>query len=513
MRDASRTLLLWAALLSPGLAFAAVASHGPLSSVRWVDPTAAFAVIVALTALCLIGALIVLVVGRRAGLAEITILGAALAVQSFLSLVHGLTVPGVLLGDNDAVVLAAFISVPAALVVGLPLLAPAATPLRLVARHWWSWCVAALSAVAIAGLALLLRPDAVPAPTPGSPFVILVAAASLAGVLVLSLRHLRLYRLGRRRASLCASVGFLYLGLSTLVWLGAAPFSLGWWGAHAADGLGVLAAALGLVLAHRRDGSIAATLAPVVNRDPLVALELGLTPVVHRFIAALEDKDLVTRDHVVRVGELAMRVGVRADLAPERIHALGLGALLHDVGKLNAPTRILQKAGPLTDEEFDLMKSHTLWGTEMMMSSPLLAGAARFVRWHHERADGTGYPDGLDDDRIPLEAAIISVCDAWDAMTFTRPYRPGMEHQRALGILIEGAGSQWRPDAVGLLARELEENGPIETPLYDGIGRDRSLARGAGEESLPAICPDALPAGVPDRKAAGHPSGDAAALK
>ena len=235
-----------------------------------------------------------------------------------------------------------------------------------------------------------------------------------------------------------------------------------------------------------------------------MALELGLTPVVHRFIAALERKDMVTRDHVVRVGELAMRVGVRADLAPERIHALGLGALLHDVGKLDAPPDILQKAGPLTDEEFDLMKHHTVRGAEMMSSSPLLAGAAPFVRWHHERGDGDGYPDGIDDEEIPLEVAIISVCDAWDAMTFTRPYRPGMDHGRALGILLEGAGSQWSPAAVGLLARELEENGPIETPLYDGIGRGGPPAMGPGEDDLTAVCPDALPAGVRSPSATGR---------
>ena len=493
-RHSPRALLAWAALASPGLVFVALVAESPLAAATLTEPLLAFAVIVTMTALCLGGAAVVISVGWRSRLAEVAILGSALAIQSFLSMVHGLTVPGALFGANDAVVLAAFVSVPAALLAALPLVLPDGPARRAIARHWRAWCAAMLTVAAVFGAVLLEWPNAAPAPAPGSPFVAAVAAASLAGALVLSLRQLSLYRVGGRLASFGASLGFLYLGLSTLVWLGAAPYSLGWWGAHIADGLGVLAAALGLVLAHRRDGTIASALAPVVNRDPLVALELGLTPVVHRFIAALHQKDLVTRDHVVRVGELAMRVGLRANLEPERIHVLGLGALLHDVGKLSAPTAILRKAGPLTDEEFDLMKRHTVWGADLMMSSPLLAPAATLVRWHHERSDGNGYPDGLDEPRIPLEAAIISACDAWDAMTFNRPYRPGMDHGVALGILLDGAGSQWSRLAVGLLARELEENGAIETPLYDDVGRGEQIATSTGEEGLPPVCSDALPA-------------------
>jgi len=491
-----RAVSVWAIAASPGVAFVALTTHDPLAELAWPRPIVAFVVIVSMTTLCLAGAAVVIAAGWRNRLAEVGILGAALAVQSLLSLIHGLLVPGALLGANSAVSVAAFASAPAALLTALPLIFSDAPALRAVGRVWRTWALTALVGAASLGIGLVLWPDLVPAPRPGAPAVIVVALCTLAGTLVLSLRQLGLFRLARRRASLVASMGFLYFGLSTLVWVGAAPYSLAWWGAHGADGVGVLLAALGLVIAHHRDRSIAATLAPVVNRDPLVALELGLTPPVHRFIAALDGKDLVTRDHVVRVGELAMRVGLRAGLPPETNHALGLGALLHDVGKLNAPTEILQKSGPLTDNEFAIMKRHTVWGAELMMSSPLLAPAAMFVRSHHERFDGRGYPDGLRGDQIPLEVAIISVCDAWDAMTFTRPYRPGMDHQIALEILREGAGTQWSPVAVALLGRELEENGPIDIPLYDRIGRAGSHAEPPGADDPPAVCPEALPSGV-----------------
>ncbi|MEW6583285.1 MAG: HD domain-containing phosphohydrolase, partial [Actinomycetota bacterium] len=306
--------------------------------------------------------------------------------------------------------------------------------------------------------------------------------------------HLRLFRIGGRVASLSASVGVLYLGLSTLVWLGAEPYSVAWWGAHAADGVGVLLAAAGLGLAHRRDGSLVPTLAPVVNRDPLVALELGLTPVVHRFVAALSEKDPVTRHHVVRVGELAMRVGVRSGLDPDRLRALGLGALLHDIGKLMIPDAVLTKPGPLTDEEFRVMTTHTTWGFDLMSTSPLLAPAAPLVRWHHERVDGTGYPDGLSGDAIPVEAGLISVCDAFDAMTWSRPYRDGMAVEAALAVLQEGAGSQWDPRAVALVTAEITESGPVATPLFDRVGEGDLRAGDSREGGVVAVCGEALPA-------------------
>lgn len=109
------------------------------------------------------------------------------------------------------------------------------------------------------------------------------------------------------------------------------------------DGVGVLFAAGGLAWAHWRDRSLAWVLSPVLTREPLTALGLGLTPVVHDFIAALGHKDEVTRQHVVRVAELAMRSGERAKLDPVALRAVGLGGLLHDVGKLLTPDAILTK--------------------------------------------------------------------------------------------------------------------------------------------------------------------------
>jgi len=484
----SRRTTIWIAATLPAFAFMAVTARGPLAGASWVAPRVLFWFVLVVASLCAIGAGVVLAVGWRRRLAELAVLGAALSSLSVLSIAHGVTTPGVLYGANPATAAAAFLAVPFALFAAAPVLLPDSTMSRALGRAWRAWTVAAPAASTGLAALLLARPGSIPVPAMGSPLALVVMAAALAGCLALSWRHLRLYRLGLRPASLVASVGFGHLGASTIVWAAEGPFSLGFWGAHVIDAAGVLTAAAGLALAHRRDRSLAAMLAPVVNRDPLIALELGLTPTVHRFVAALEQKDPITREHVVRVGELAMRAGVRAGLAPERLRAVGLAALLHDVGKLFTPDDILTKPGRLTDDEFAEIKRHTVDGEQLMRSSPLLAPAADLVRWHHERADGTGYPDGLRAGELPAEVGILSVCDAWDAMTFSRHYRAALSEPDALEILREGAGSQWTTAAVELVSAELAAGGAVVTPRFAGIGR-----ADANDHEQAAVCREVIP--------------------
>lgn len=117
--------------------------------------------------------------------------------------------------------------------------------------------------------------------------------------------------------------------------------------------------------------------------------------------------------------------------------------MLHDVGKLGVDDGVLNKAGRLSPDEYEHVKTHTLIGEQLVAQSPLLAPIAPIVRHHHERVDGNGYPDRLAGEEIPLLARIVSVCDAYDAMVHTRQYRTGMATTTARHILLEHAGSQW----------------------------------------------------------------------
>jgi putative two-component system response regulator len=164
---------------------------------------------------------------------------------------------------------------------------------------------------------------------------------------------------------------------------------------------------------------------------------------------ALEAKDEYTRDHSYRVASTS--VAIAHELRPgddEFVDRLRTAALFHDIGKIGVPEAILAKPGKLTDDEWESIKRHPEIGETILrpiFRDPIMLAV---VRNHHERVDGYGYPDGLVGDNIALEARIVAVADAFDAMTSARPYRQAMPKQRALEILSEGRGTQWDASVV-----------------------------------------------------------------
>ncbi len=170
--------------------------------------------------------------------------------------------------------------------------------------------------------------------------------------------------------------------------------------------------------------------------------------IVATLIEAVEAKDRFNRGHSRRVAELAGRFAKILSLPRREAELLETGAKLHDIGKIGIPEEILNKPGRLTDQEFDVIKSHPVIGEQILLPLEFLADARPIVRHHHERWDGSGYPDGLKGAEIPRPAAILSICDAYDALTSDRPYRPGLPAIEALAILEKGAGTQWHPDLV-----------------------------------------------------------------
>jgi HD-GYP domain-containing protein (c-di-GMP phosphodiesterase class II) len=137
------------------------------------------------------------------------------------------------------------------------------------------------------------------------------------------------------------------------------------------------------------------------------------------------------------------------------IALLEFAARLHDLGKLAVPDTILQKPGPLDEAEWEIMRRHPEWGAEMVSSVPGLERLGLLVASHHERWDGSGYPDGLAGEAIPMASRVISVCDAYEAMVSRRPYRASLSTEAALGELTAGAGSQFDPSVVAAVEAEI----------------------------------------------------------
>lgn len=210
---------------------------------------------------------------------------------------------------------------------------------------------------------------------------------------------------------------------------------------------------------------------PVDGRRPLASTRYGPHAEIARLLtqlqesydqtlaalcAALDVRDRETEGHSRRVAELACAIAREMELPEEEVTHLYRGGLLHDVGKIGIPDAVLHKPGPLTDEEWELMRQHPLLGAHILQGIDFLARAVEVVLFHQERYDGRGYPYGLRGAEIPLLARIFAVADAYDAMTSHRPYRPAMSHEEAVAEILRNSGTQFDPEVVRIFLRVVE---------------------------------------------------------
>jgi HD-GYP domain-containing protein (c-di-GMP phosphodiesterase class II) len=173
--------------------------------------------------------------------------------------------------------------------------------------------------------------------------------------------------------------------------------------------------------------------------------------IARTLVEALEAKDPYIKEHLRAVSNLALRIGSEISLPQGQMEALTSGAMLHDLGKIGIPDRILQKSGRLTEDEYAEIKRHPMLGVSILTPVRELASALPVIRHHHERFDGKGYPDGLRGEDIPLIARVVSVADAFDSMVRARPYGYGISRKAALGEIEENSGTQFDPRIVRAL--------------------------------------------------------------
>jgi putative nucleotidyltransferase with HDIG domain len=187
------------------------------------------------------------------------------------------------------------------------------------------------------------------------------------------------------------------------------------------------------------------------------SIERNYKDTIQALVHALEARDQYTADHSDVVADWALETGRRLGMDEDQLRDLELGAILHDIGKVAVPDDILNKPGRLTDEEFEVMKSHTVVGERILKPIGFLKNVAPIVRHEHERWDGRGYPDGISGEQIPLASRIIFVCDAYHAITSDRPYRAGQPHAFARKIITENAGTQFDPAVVGVFLDVIDQ--------------------------------------------------------
>jgi len=223
-----------------------------------------------------------------------------------------------------------------------------------------------------------------------------------------------------------------------------------WWEYHVLMLAAFAMSIFGLVQEYAGTGSVQGVIEGLLLRDTLTSVQSGYTEVIVALVEAMEAKDSYTHGHTQRVAGLAVAIGRTLRLSSEELRTLNRASLLHDIGKIGVPDAILQKPGRLTADEFGMIREHPLRGFAMVEKVPSLHDALGGIRSHHERLDGSGYPDGLMGDAIPLVARIIAVADTFDALTSPRPYRGPCSVDAALAIV--DAESGLRLDTIVVMA-------------------------------------------------------------
>ena len=172
---------------------------------------------------------------------------------------------------------------------------------------------------------------------------------------------------------------------------------------------------------------------------------------------AIEGRDRYTRGHVDRVTTYAIWLAEELRWPPEHIRILEFGARLHDIGKVTVPDQILNKPGPLDDEEWAIMRKHPTVGARILRDISHLQPAMPYILYHHERWDGSGYPEGLKGREIPIEARLLAIADVYDAITTNRPYHPAQRYEAVIEILKNEVGKHFDPDLVPIFINLLEK--------------------------------------------------------
>jgi putative two-component system response regulator len=188
--------------------------------------------------------------------------------------------------------------------------------------------------------------------------------------------------------------------------------------------------------------------------------------VVHTLADAIDAKDAYTKGHSGRVAEYAREIAKRAGYSFDRQEEIYMMGLLHDVGKIGVPDAVINKPGKLTDEEFEIIKTHPGRGARILQNIEEMPKLAIGARWHHERFDGKGYPDGLSGEEIPEEARIIAVADAYDAMTSNRSYRGIIPQDVVKGEFEKGLGTQFDPRFAAIMLEIISED--VDYKLHEG---------------------------------------------
>jgi putative nucleotidyltransferase with HDIG domain len=482
----SRTrLVLLGTLVAAATPLAFVIAIGPRP---WPMPAILHFGLVGVVAALTCGASVALsLAGAHARDGRTVLMGTAFSTMTALFALHALSTPGFLVGKNGVISLAGGLSIP----VGAFLLGLTALPsLRRPGRVGPLLVAQAVLFLGVLGLGLfgMTHPTDVPkVPQPRSAAALALLAAGAACLLLLIWRAARTAMLTRRAADLAIAVGCVWLGATLYANLAIGAMTVGFYVGHFMEIAAVALVSVPAALDISRAGASRPLVGDLTAQELVASEEAYLGPRVRALMVRLAARDVSTEEHTRRVARLAASVADELKLSAIARRHLAIGGLLHDIGKLAVPLEILQKPGPLTDEEFAVIKRHPADGRKLLEE---LGGfpveVRRLVSDHHERLDGRGYPSGLTAAELPLETRILAVCDVYDALVSDRVYRPAWTMERAFGLLREESDA-YDQDVVEALARALGcPNAAPEPSWVADLAERRAPRRPASSAESPA---------------------------
>ena len=425
--------------------------HAPSADVVWQAPGFHFFVVSAAATLAAVAAAAVGVVGWQRRNIQVSLLSLGFMSLTMLFGLHGLATPGFILEVSHLPAVAGSLSL--LVTAGWLALSSAPStwrPIAALARYQGllvpAWALILLAVVA-ACLAWPHLWDAVPVHLP--PLSWAVGTLTIGAALVAAARYWHAHTYSGFPLPRGVVYASGWIAAASWIQLNGTVWRASWWTYH----LLLLAATAVLVWGVMRQYASSCSLAELAGEPPaaepaLAQLGATLPDSVRALIVATEARDPYTAGHSLRVTVQALRLGRAMGLSHWQLRALAHAALVHDVGKIEVPDAILNKPGPLTPDERRIVERHPVTGHRMCSRLGFLPEELGAIRHHHERWDGTGYPDRLAGEAIPLLARVLAVVDVYDALTSERSYRQAWSHDQAFAYILQQAGSQFDPECV-----------------------------------------------------------------
>ncbi|MCZ8522095.1 MULTISPECIES: HD-GYP domain-containing protein [Paenibacillus] len=439
-----------AAMLLPYLLFEAV-RRSPDLDTELPMPHGHFYIVSSVSLLAALIAVAVWAAGLRMRNIQVNFLA-----LSFLSLagvfsVHGLSTPNLLLGITHLPGVTAPLSV--ALATGwlwMSSLPGDHASVRLLSRFQGILLPLWTAFLLVCGTFGMMHPHLIDVlPLNVHPFNILAAVLVTLFNGITMFRYYRSYLYSRfpLQLAIVYSCGWL-VGSQWIMVLGE-PWRLSWWMYHFLLLASMFAMVCGLLKQYTASSqSLVGAVRSLFTNDPVERITSALSPSVKALMVATEKKDSYTAGHNFRVTLYAIQLAQELKLGPDLLRAVAQGTIIHDVGKIHVPDDILGKPGRLTPEERLVIETHPVKGYDMCRSLGFRLEELQVIRSHHEKWDGSGYPDRLQREEIPLLARIVAVADVYDALTSQRAYRQAMSHAEALCFLRQNSGSHFDPQCI-----------------------------------------------------------------